>query len=156
MLKVTRSTLAQSANDVDTIGGFSINATGNVDALELSAVDANFNATVKVATLADAGGAFTSVQNSATAGDVDVLILLDTAGFASSGAAIDEYAATASDITDSDGLLVVYFDSAAGNIKMGYDANEATDGGASDLVTVATFSDLGSGDLANFAAANFS
>ena len=148
--------LVKSANDADTISGFSVNATGNVDVLELSAVDTNFNASVKVATLANAGGAFTSLQNSATAADVDVLVLLDTNGFASDAAAINEYTSSANDVTDTDGLLVVYFDSTAGNVKLGYDANEATDGGAGDLVTVATFSDLGSADLANFAAANFS
>jgi hypothetical protein len=147
---------AFSTNDVDTISGFSVNGTGNVDVLELSGVDANFAATVKVGTLANAAAGVVNVQGTAGAADIDVLILLDTAGFASSAAAIDEYAATAGDVTDTDGLVVLYFDNAASNLKLAYDANEATDGGAADLITIATFDDLGSADLANFAAANFS
>ena len=124
---------------------------------DLSTLDAQFAATPKVATLAGAGGAFTVLGGSgATAADVDVLILLDNAGFTNADAAEVEYTATGGDVTDSDGLLVVYFDSTDSVIKMGYDGDEAADDGSDgDLIEIATLTGSVVGDLASFLATDF-
>ena len=91
-------------NDVDVITDFTVGASG--DRIDISALDTDFNATLKVGTLTDANGTLASLQGTAAAGDIDVLILLDSTSFANIAAAEDEYTATAGDITDSDGLIV--------------------------------------------------
>jgi hypothetical protein len=137
-------------NDVDTITDF-VNGT---DKLDISALDANWSSTLVVATLAANGTSLTSLQGTATAADVDVLVLLDTVGFAAIANAEDEYTASASAITDSDGLIVVYFDSATSTVKVAYDADEAADS-SGGVTVIAELSSLGSADLDDFVAGDF-
>ena len=134
------------------ITDFTVGASG--DRIDISALDSDFNSTLKVGTLTDANGTLASLQGTAAAGDIDVLILLDSTGFAAIANAEDEYTATADDITDSDGLIVVYFDSATSTVKVAYDANEAADS-SGGVTEIANLSSLGASDLASFTAANF-
>jgi Ca2+-binding RTX toxin-like protein len=141
-----------TANGVDTITDFIEGAAG--DFLNIAALDATFTGTLAVATLAGAGGTFTSLAGSAAAGDVDVLILLDTSGFANVGAAEDEYCATLADVTDDDGAIIIYFDSATSTVKAAFDAAEGADS-SGGVTVIAEFTSLGSADLTTFTADNF-
>ena len=142
-----------NASDVDTITDFTAGAGGDV--MGIGNLDATFAATLAVATLDAAGGTLTSLGGTATAADVDVLVLLDTSGFANVGAAEDEYTGTANDVTDDDGLVVVYYDSAVGYVRVAFDAAEGTDSGGGVTVIADLTSLTAATDLADFTAANF-
>jgi len=139
-------------NGVDVITDFTKGSSG--DYLNVLALDATFATALKIATLSDANGTLTSLAGTASAGDIDVLILLDTTGFANVGAAEDEYTSTASDITDDDGLVIVYFDSATSTVKVAFDAAEGSDSGGG-VTEIANITNLGSSDLAGLTADNF-
>ena len=113
-------------------------------------LDATFAATLAVATLDAAGGTLTSLGGTATAADVDVLVLLDTSGFANVGAAEDEYTGTANDVTDDDGLVVVYYDNAVGYVRVAFDAAEGTDSGGGVTVIADLTSLTAATDPADF------
>jgi Ca2+-binding RTX toxin-like protein len=139
-----------ATNDLDVITDFVVAD----DIFKIGALDTHWAADLQVATLSGAGGTLTSLQGTATAADVDVLILLDSTGFANVAAAEDEYTSTANDITDSDGLFVVYYDSGTTTIKVAYDADEAADS-SGGVTEIGNLTSLGASDLTDFAAANF-
>ena len=141
-----------TANAVDTITDFVVGSSG--DGMNVLALDSTFATALKIATLSDANGTFTSLAGTATAGDVDVLILLDSTGFANVGAAEDEYTATAGDVTDDDGLVVVYYDSTSTTLKVAFDAAEGADS-AGGVTVIAELSNLGASDLASLTSDNF-
>jgi hypothetical protein len=141
-----------TANGIDTIADFIEGAAG--DYLAIGALDATFTGTLAVGTLAANGSTFASLAGSAASADVDVLILLDTTGFANIGAAEDEYCATLAAVTDNDGMIVIYFDSATSTVKAAFDADEAADS-SGGVTVIAEFTSLGSADLTTFTADNF-
>jgi len=146
---------AAASNGTDTITGFKVGATtAGGDVFEISNVDSDFNASLKVATLSATGDALTSLGNAATAADVDVIILLDTTNLASAANAVTELSATGGVITDDDGALVVFWNTATSRIEVYHNSDESADGGTMTLIGV--LSGSSASDIANIVAANFS
>lgn len=135
----------------DTISGFQIGAGGDI--LNVQGLDADINDTLKVATLSSGGGTLTSIGGSATAADVDVIILLNTTGFANTGAINTELNATAGAITDTDGAIVVAYNSTTSKVEVYHVTDESV--GAGTLALVGTLDGLTAANLASLAAANF-
>ena len=143
---------AAASNGTDTFADFLVGASGDV--LEISAVDTDFNSSLKVATLAADGTSLTSLGGTATAADVDVIVLLDTSNLASSANALTEISATANAVTDSDGALIVFYNTATTRIEVYHNTDESA--GAGTMTLIGVLSGNASTDIAALVAANFS
>jgi Ca2+-binding RTX toxin-like protein len=145
---------AAATNGADTIVDFVVGATA--DALEISAVDSDLNATLKVATLSADGSTLTDLAGGGTAaaGDVDVIIHLDTANLSNTGAAKTENNVSAGAITDSDGSVHVFFNTTSSKVEVYHNTNESAAGGTFTLL--ATLDGLVAGDIASIVTADFS
>lgn len=141
---------AFASNGTDNISGFTAGSGGDI--LEVVGVDTGFNATLKVATLSANGATLTSLSGTATASDVDVIVLLDT-GLASAADALTELDGTATAITDSDGAIVVFYNTTSGAVEVYHNSDESPAAGTMTLL--ATLSDLGASSIANFSGVNF-
>jgi S-layer protein len=131
----------------DSISSF---GTGTIkDILEVSAVDTNFNAALKIATM-NAAGAITSIANTATAGDIDVVIMAD-GGLASAGDIRTEGNSVAGAITDADGALYIALNTTSGNVEVYHNSDESAAGGTMTLI-----GSLPGVAIADLAAGNFS
>ncbi len=138
-----------ATNGIDSIIGFTVGTGGDV--FEISTVDADLNATIKSATIS-AAGALTSLGNTATAADVDVLILLDIT-LAGSAGALTEIDVSAGAVTDTDGAIIVFYNATTAAVEVWHNANESDGLGA--MTQIATLTGLTSSDVALLVATNF-
>jgi len=135
----------------DTISGFQIGAGG--DKLNIQGLDADINDTLKVATLSADEVTLTSIGGTATAGDVDVIIMLDTTGFADAAAINTATNTTAGAITDTDGAIIIAYNSTTTKVEVYHTTNESAGGGTLTLVGI--LDGLTAANLASLVAANF-
>jgi hypothetical protein len=140
-----------TTNGNDAITGFTVG--GTVDDMEVSAVDANFDATLEVATLSANGITLTNLGGGASATDVDVVILLDTTNLTSATDARTEGNGTAGAITDADGAIYVFYNTTTTDVEMWHNSDESAAGGT--MTQIASLEGLGTADVANLVFADF-
>ena len=144
--------LSAADSGVDTITDFAAN---DVLSFNISALGMTNNvALVKLATLSSGGATLTSLANTATAGDVDVVILLNTTGFASYAAAQAELNATAAAITDNSGsAIVLWYSSVDTKIHIMHDTDISA--GAGTGTEIGIIGNSTSAMLSTLVGANF-
>jgi hypothetical protein len=145
---------AVATNGSDTIVDFVIGATADV--LEISAVDSDLNATLKVATLSANGSTLTDLAGGGTAAaaDVDVIIHLDTTNLNAIAAAKTETNAQGATITDNDGAVHVFFNTTTTNIEVYHNTDES--GASGTFTLLASLDGTVAGDIASIVTADFS
>jgi Ca2+-binding RTX toxin-like protein len=150
----TGGTTATIANaGADTISDFTAGAGGDVLKFDKS-IFGFTNATVKVATLSSGGGTLTGLASGGAAGDVDVVVLLNTTGFASYTNVKTELNATAGAITDATGAaIVVWYSSADSKVHVSHDTDISVGGGTG--TEIAIIGNSTSATLAALVDANF-
>jgi Ca2+-binding RTX toxin-like protein len=144
--------LSAADSGVDTITDFAAN---DVLSFNISALGMTNNvALVKLATLSSGGGTLTSLANTATAGDVDVVILLNTTGFASYADARAELNATPAAITDNSGsAIVLWYSSVDTKIHIMHDTDISA--GAGTGTEIGIIGNSTSAMLSTLVGANF-
>jgi len=135
------------ASNIDTITGFTAGTNGDLMIFDIGTVIVT-NGTQKVATLSADGVTLTSLVNTATAGDVDILIVLgEYATYAAVQATLNS---TAGAITDATNAAVVIWRDGSGNTRVFNDTNiSAGAGTGTELATLVGV------NTASLVAANF-